>query len=154
MKKKVYKVNLIEKTREVPHRYALCVKSACPVASVCLRHKLYEENVGRSATIVVVNPKENVLGADGKCCHFADGVHPATYALGFLHFVNGLSRDQKKRFQGRCLQSIGKTVYYEMRASERVITPEWQAFLLRVAEQEDIPVPRCFFDSTFEAPAW
>ena len=154
MKKKVYKNELIDKMQKVPHRYALCVKSDCPMASGCLRHMLYEKNNGRKSTIEVVNPKHVVRDAEGGCRFFADGGRQATYALGFLRFVYGLTSKQKAMFQKRCLESIGKTVYYEMRASERVITPSWQAFLLRVAEEEGIPVPDRFFDCTFKAPAW
>lgn len=154
MKKKVYKNELIEKVQKMPHRYALCVKSDCPVASQCLRHMLYKENDGKDATIEVVNPMCMVQDAVGRCNFFADGVHQATYALGFLRFVSGLTYRQKVMFQKRCLESMCKTVYYEMRAGQRVITPSWQTFLLRVARQEGIPVPSHFFDCTFKAPAW
>ena len=145
---------LIAKAQGEPHGYALCVKGDCPLSASCLRHTVYLQNADRDERIVVVNPLKLTVDDSGGCRFFADGRHPLTYALGFMRFILRLTPEQKRRFQGRCLRTIGKTVFYEMRAGQRIILPEQQTFLRGVAKQEGLPMPERFFDCTFEAPAW
>lgn len=143
---------LRQKMQQEPHGYKCCVKEECECKQTCLHYLFYMKN--NDFFIDVVNPKRIAAFGTEKCNFFADATRPSTYALGFARFVNRLNKDEKDRFQRRCMRLFCKSVYYEMRAGNRVIMPREQNVLREAAEQEGIAVPGQFFDETFEAPGW
>lgn len=143
---------LKQKMQQEPHGYKCCVKEECGCRQECLHYLFYKKN--DDFFLSVINPKKIVAFGTEKCNFFADATRPTTYALGFVGFVNRLNKDEKDRFQRRCMRSFCKSVFYEMRAGNRVIMPWEQDALREAAEHEGIKVTGQFFDETFEAPAW
>lgn len=146
------KARLVQRMQQEPYDYKCCVNEACTCKQECLHYLAYQKSGG--FFLKVLNPRRIACHGTGGCDFFADATRSATYALGFSLFVSRLNKDEKERFQRRCMQAFCKSVYYEMRAGKRIIMPWEQDILLEAARREGIEVEGQLFDETFEAPRW
>lgn len=151
MKKVLNTEEMIAMTQSKPFGYALCVKEDCPQKGQCLRYQQYQKDNGKSRMINIINP---LTIASTPCKMFSDASKPGKYAIGMYRIVLRLNPDQKARFQDRCMRSFCKTVFYEMRGGQRVITPMEMSLIIKAGQAEGITICEEDFDITFEAPAW
>lgn len=142
---------VIAKQQAKPKDYAACINTGCPNAQQCLHAKELTLK-GDTPTLTVVNP---TLYADvtKPCPMYRDG-STEQYALGFTRQT--ILMDKLKRpFQQRCMQSIGQSRYYEMRAGLTPIPPQLQAYILSCAHAVGYNVPADrFFDCLFPSTKW
>lgn len=143
---------LIQKIKEEPYHYPLCVKTDCPLKERCLHHTCIRENHANDPFLQVMNNLENDTSKG--CSRFADTAKMVHYALGFSRFVRSLNPDEKMRFQNRCMRNYSKSLYYEMRGSKRIIYPWEQKELRDLARKEKINFPENGFDHIIPAPDW
>ena len=146
--------DLIERVLEKPYDYAICLNAeSCPKRERCL-HALETTASKCSAQIIrCVNPQ---LYADGKeCAQFRDKDAKCRYAFGFTRQSERMKAMGKyKEFMTACQKWFCRTVYYDMRAGNRTITPDEQRIIIGCAEKVGVHFPANAFDRMVETTDW
>ena len=137
--------------RTVPTNYMLCLKSDCPKATMCLRHK---------ATLMIPADvmKWSILSPvylakmKGECPHYRSA-EKVRYARGFVRMIRTLPVNISEMVAQKLIARFGRNAYYDMRKGKRAIAPTEQEVIIAVvaecgAQQEVV------FDSYEENFQW
>lgn len=142
---------VIAKQQAKPKNYAACLNTECPHAKECLHAKELAIKAD-SPTLMVVNPALYTDKAK-PCPMFRDG-STELYALGFER-QTFLMDYLKAPFQQRCMERIGQSRFYEMRAGLTPIPPHLQTYIVSCAHAVGYNVPADkFFDCRFPVMNW
>lgn len=153
-KQKAIEENLkrqIEARKTQPTKYVYCLKEDCPKADSCF-HKLFFKGHKENDTVIeVLNP---YLQNETECAHYRTWGATQKLAAGFTRQVYAMDEDTRKRFQSRCMKVICKTVYYEMRSGQHLLSPSDQLFIRKCAKEVGWNFPEDGFNQMFIVPAW
>lgn len=141
----------LENMRTKPWKYVYCLKENCPKAETCHHKLFFEGHKDRDTVIEVLNP---YLQTDGECPHYRTPGCKKTMAVGFMRQVCRMNADMLKKFQSACMRAFCKTVYYEMRAGNRLLSPGEQSTIRSCAEKVGWNFPENGFDHMYEVPVW
>lgn len=141
----------LEAMRTKPLKYVYCLKENCTQADTCL-HKLFlEGHKDKDRVIEVLNP---YLQKDGECQYYNTLGRKQIVAVGFMGQVSHMDTETRKKFQSECMKGICKTVYYEMRAGNRLLSPTSQSYIRECATKVGWNFPKNGFDRMYEVPVW
>lgn len=143
--------NDLKNMRTKPTKYVYCLKENCPQADTCLHKLFFAEHKDKDTIIEVLNP---YLQKDGECQHYRTLGRKQTVAVGFMGQVCRMDTETRRKFQSACMKNICKTVYYEMRAGHRLLSPGEQLYIRRCAQEVNWDFPENGFDHMHEVPVW
>lgn len=152
-KKIVETSHLMERVKEKPLNYPICMHNECARRDKCL-HAL-ETTPERMAhpIITCVNPL-NYSDKDD-CKEFRDKDAKTMFAFGMKGIASILKQnDQYKKFLSACMDHFCRTVYYDMQAGHRIIYPQEQKVILDCAAKLGVHLPANSFDQMVETMGW
>lgn len=141
----------LEAMRTKPLKYVYCLKENCPQAETCLHKLFFEGHKDKDRVIEVLNP---YLQSEGNCVHYKTLGCTQMMAVGFMGQVCRMDDTTRKKFQSVCMKDICKTVYYEMRAGNRLLSPSDQSYIRKCATKVGWNFPANGFDQMYEVPVW
>ena len=149
-----YHIDLsLENLNRKPYNYTYCLKDDCPLAATC-KHKVFYEQEGKEKYVIsVFNPLVHHPEGD-TCRHYVGMNETEIMARGFEHFVSCLDDETKKKFQRVCMNNFCKSVYYDLRAGNRLIYPAEQSLLMSYASKVGATLTTSGFDRTYIVPKW
>ena len=136
---------------EVPTSYTLCIKSDCPKAAVCLRHKATLMIPADVMKWSILSPAY-LAQTEGECPHYRTA-EKVKYARGFVRMMSALTVKQAHVVKDSIVATFGMNMYYRMRRGERLITPTEQEAIYQMLEQQGITT-RPEFDAYIEDYLW
>lgn len=146
--------HLLERVKEKPENYPICLHLGCEKRSQCLRALETTEEQMRHSIITCVNPLEYKNGG-ASCPQFRDKEAKCLYALGMRRIVATMKRHGLyKAFMNRCMSLFCHTIYYEVVAGHRVIKPDEQRAILGWTAELGVPLSADSFDLVVECTRW
>lgn len=136
-----------------PFDYVYCLRENCPQASECLHKKFYEEVKDKRVVISVYNPQYQ-QHQEGQCPNYKVKGETMQVAVGFTHQVAKMDASMLKAFQRECMKVYCKSVYYEMRAGNRLLSPSDQQCIRNCAAKVGWIFPENGFDRMRTVPSW
>lgn len=113
--------------QSVPHNFAHCFNGQCARAGECLRYFVGERIPADCNYVTAVNP--NKVALEEKSCPFFKEKRLVRMAIGMSHLYDNLTYRDAIAVKRPIYSHFGRSTYYRMRNSERLITPEEQAFI-------------------------
>lgn len=141
----------LENMRTKPSKYVYCLKENCPLADTCLHKLFFEGHKDKDRVIEVLNP---YLQKDGDCMYYNTLGRKKMMAVGFMRQVCRMDDATLKKFQSACMKIFCKSVYYEMRAGNRLLSPGEQSYIRECATKVGWNFPETGFDRMYEVPVW
>lgn len=136
---------------EVPARYTLCIDhTECPHANECLHAIAYKKQNNKAEVVKVINPKRPATPVKEGRCTFFRPKKKIRLAKGFAKTNGMMPRDIGDGLRWRLIGYFGKNQYYEMRNGKRYITPEDQAYIVKLAAKLGYPTTEEQFFEEFE----
>ena len=137
--------------RTVPTNYMLCLKSDCPKATMCLRHKATLMIPADVMKWSILSPAY-LAQMKGECPHYRSA-EKVRYARGFVRMIRTLPVNISEMVAQKLIARFGRNAYYDMRKGKRTIAPTEQEVIIAVvaecgAQQEVV------FDSYEENFQW
>ena len=137
--------------RTVPTNYMLCLKSDCPKATMCLRHKATLMIPADVMKWSILSPAY-LAQMKGECPHYRSA-EKVRYARGFVRMIRTLPVNISEMVAQKLIARFGRNAYYDMRKGKRTIAPTEQNVIIAVvaergAQQEVV------FDSYEENFQW
>ena len=137
--------------RTVPTNYMLCLKSDCPKATMCLRHKATQMIPADMMKWSILSPAY-LTQIEGECPHYRSA-EKVQYARGFVRMIRTLPVNISEMVAQKLIARFGRNAYYDMRKGKRAIAPTEQDVIIAVvaecgAQQEVV------FDSYEENFQW
>ena len=137
--------------RTVPTNYMLCLKSDCPKATMCLRHKATQMIPADMMKWSILSPAY-LTQIEGECPHYRSA-EKVQYARGFVRMIRTLPVNISEMVAQKLIARFGRNAYYDMRKGKRTIAPTEQEVIIAVvaecgAQQEVV------FDSYEENFQW
>lgn len=152
-KKIVENSHLLERVKEKPRNYPICLYMGCTKRDKCL-HALEtsQEHLTRPI-ITCVNPLTYSDKED--CKQFRDKDDKTMYAFGMKNIAYTMKQhDLYKAFKSACMHHFCRTIYYDMMAGQHIIYPVEQKIILDIVAQLGIHLPANSFDQMVEATGW
>ena len=142
---------MTKKIETVPTNYTLCVKSDCPKAATCLRHKATQMMSAEVQTWSILSPAY-LAQMEGECPHYRSAER-VMYARGFVRMMSAMTVHQAHMVKDSIIATFGMAMYYRMRKGTRLITPAEQETIYNLLEQQGI-TERPAFDAYTEDYLW
>ena len=142
---------MTKKIETVPTNYILCLKSDCPKAATCLRHKATQMMSAEVQTWSILSPAY-LAQTEGDCPHYSS-TEKVQYARGFVRMMSALTVKQAHVVKDSIVATFGMNMYYRMRRGERLITPTEQEAIYQLLAQQGITT-RPEFDAYVEDYLW
>ena len=140
-----------KKIETVPTNYTLCIKSDCPKAATCLRHKATQMMSAEVQTWSILSPA-NLAQMEGECPMYRSAER-VQYARGFVRMMSAMTVHQAHAVKDSIIATFGMAMYYRMRKGTRLITPAEQETIYNLLEQQGI-TERPAFDAYTEDYLW
>ena len=140
-----------KKIETVPTNYTLCIKSDCPKAATCLRHKATQMMSAEVQTWSILSPAY-LAQMEGECPHYRSAER-VMYARGFVRMMSAMTVHQAHVVKDSIIATFGMAMYYRMRKGTRLITPAEQETIYNLLEQQGI-TERPAFDAYTEDYLW
>lgn len=144
---------IINRLAAKPADYPICMNTECRNRNTC-RHALETtEQKMQEPVIRCINP---LVYADGaECPQYRHKDATCHYAFGMRTLAERLkSAGRYRLFMNECLKHFCRTVYYDMYAGVRVISPEEQDCIVECAKTVGADIPPQPFDDYAEFPLW
>ena len=152
-KKIVETAHLIERVKENPENYPICLNMACGKRERCLHALETTDERMKCVIVTCVNPL--TCGGEDGCPEFRDRDARAQYAFGMKKIARMMkSHGVYQAFVRRCLCHFCRTVFYDMHAGHRIIYPHEQLVILGCATALGVQLPADSFDQMVETVAW
>lgn len=141
------------RVKEKPADYPICLYMDCSKRERCL-HALETTAERLECTIVMcVNPR--ICSDEAGCREFRDMDARVYFAFG----MRGIAEAMKKRglykaFMNGCMHHFCRTVYYDMVAGLRSVSPREQQVILTIAAGLGVQLDADSFDRMVETVAW
>lgn len=147
------KEEVINRLAAKPANYPICMNTECRNRNTCLHALETTEQKMQAAVITCINPR---MYADGtECTQYRPSGSTCHYAFGMRTLAERLKSEGRYRlFMNECLKHFCRTVYYDMYAGMRVISPEEQDCIVECARAVGTDVPSHPFDEYAEVPLW
>ena len=145
--------HLMERVKEKPVNYPVCISMTCGRRESCL-HALETTAEGLECPVITcINPLK-YRGKDG-CSEYRDKDAKWQYAFGMKCIAHMLKRlGVYQDFMEKCMRHFCRTVYYDMHAGNRIIYPHEQQLILGCAAEVGVDLPADSFDRMEDAKAW
>ena len=145
--------SLIAKVTAKPENYPICLHMECTWRQRCLHALATTEERIQQPYITCVNPREY---ADGRVCkQLRDKDAKCIYALGMTRIVAVMKVHRLyAAFKERCIERFKHTPYYERVEAQRLILPDEQQAIIRMAADLGVQLPSNAFDQMIETTAW
>ena len=140
-----------KKIETVPTNYTLCIKSDCPKAATCLRHKATQMMSAEVQTWSILSPAY-LAQMEGECPHYRSAER-VMYARGFVRMMSAMTVHQAHMVKESLIATFGMAMYYRMCKGTRIITPTEQETIYNLLEQQGI-TERPAFDAYTEDYLW
>lgn len=144
---------IVRRLATKPSNYPICMNTECRNRNTCLH--AFETTEQKTQTIVItcINPKMYAEGTEctkyrhsGSTCHYAFGMRTLAERL--------KSKGKNHLFMNECLKHFCRTVYYDIYAGIRVISPEEQDCIMDCVKAVGTDIPSHPFDEYAEVPLW
>ena len=138
----------------IPLGYAFCLEKNCVQGEKCLRSTKFKEFCAQEhrSSFCIVNP-EDCNPQQKNCINFRSA-EPAPYAFGFTNEYQKMNLIQKDAFKHLMIGHFCKTLYYDMKRGDRIITPEEQKTIISLAKKAEYNFPPNGFDRIHLLPGW
>ena len=137
--------------RTVPTNYMLCLKSDCPKATMCLRHKATLMIPADVMKWSILSPAY-LAQMKGECPHYRSA-EKVRYARGFVRMIRTLPVNISEMVAQKLIARFGRNAYYDMRKGKRAIAPAEQEVIIAVVA-ECGALQEVVFDSYEENFQW
>lgn len=143
----------VKEMRKKPVQYVYCLKEDCEHAKECL-HKLFFEVPKASYQVITVYNPYLQQQEEGECPHLKVAGETMKMAVGFTAQVGRMNPEILKQFQKECMKEYCKSVYYDMRAGKRLLSPGDQEYIRGCAAKVGWDFPENGFDKMYTVPSW
>ena len=145
--------HLIERVKEKPTNYPICMHMGCQKRDLCL-HAL-ETNLERMMRPIITCVNPLTYSDEDVCEQFRDKDAKSMYAFGMKDIARTLKHlDLYKAFKSACMRHFCRTVYYDILAGHRIIYPQEQKVILDCAAKLGVHLSPNSFDQTVETTGW
>lgn len=122
--------------REVPHGFAHCFRGECPKSPNCLRHTAATHSSEGEPYLSIVNPAH--LPTDTSNCSFYRKDEKIRVAWGVKRLFDNMTQRQACDIRQTLVAHFEKNEYYRVYRKEHYLTPQEQAYILRVFQRHGI----------------
>lgn len=138
---------------QTPPNYPVCLNMECTKRDRCLHALSTGEQHLAASSVICINPLR--YSGSQPCSEYRDKDAIARYAFGMKGLANSLKIQHLYRsFMAECRKHYCRTVFYDMYAGKRTITPEDQSVLLSCARSIGATLSDDCFDEVVEGTAW
>lgn len=121
---------------QVPHNFALCLHTECPMAATCLRRMVWDAIPESEEHLTVLNPSCITPGAE--CRHYRSA-QKEVYARGFCGMKAQMVPAQYAKFSDRLTHYFSRNCYYERRRGDRLCSPKEITHIREVLAEIGLP---------------
>ena len=146
--------NQLKALNGIPSGYSFCLRKDCLRAGKCLRSVKLDEYCKEQEreSFNIVNPA--YCRTDERPCRYYATLDLVPYAVGFQNQYSKMNLIQKDEFKRYVKGAFCKTLFYDMKKGDRIITPREQKIIISLAKEADYDFPENGFDHIFMRPAW
>lgn len=148
------KERLMRNLMEKPLHYPICLNwQTCKNRTRCLHALETTEAKCQAPTIYSVNPQ--LYDPEQGCTQFRDKDAKHSYAFGFTRMAERIKATGRyQQFSSLCQKHFSRTLFFDMRAGNRAISPAEQQIIIQCAAQAGISFPAKGFDKMVETTKW
>ena len=118
---------------EVPTNYTFCIKSDCPKAAICVRHRATQMMSAEVQKWSILSPAY-LAQIEGDCPHYRSA-EKVQYARGFVRMIRTLPVNISEMVAHKLIARFGRNAYYDMRKGKRAIAPAEQEVIIAVVAE-------------------
>lgn len=131
----------------IPQQFMVCYKGDCCRAGECLRHQAIRHIPEKLLSVLIVNPAQ--IHSNEGCDHFKP-CRMLKYGYGLSQTLDRLPYQMTKELKLRMREHFGKTHFYRLMRQQYRFTPEDQAYVEALFEQQGVGEVPVFDSYTYD----